>query len=258
MIKKIGGTINNLLSKDFRRKIVRKSSWNYFKKNINSYEFIELISDLKPVYEIEIFKKSHSQILQDIFVINKLNFKKKGFFVEFGATDGNILSNTYLLEKEFEWDGILVEPSKFYHEELKKNRSCNIDTRCVFSVSGEDILFNDLSNKLSTIDLFSDVDKHKRKRKNGNKYKVQTVSLEDLLEFYNSPKIIDYISIDTEGSEYEILSNFNFEKYKFRIITVEHNFTENRDKIKELLSQNGYKRVFVEHSKWDDWYIGEI
>lgn len=74
---------------------------------------------------------------------------------------------------------------------------------------------------------------------------------------YNSPNIIDYLSIDTEGSEYEILKDFNFTKYTFKIITVEHNFTENRSKIKNLLESKGYVRVFERFSKWDDWYISE-
>ena len=63
------------------------------------------------------------------------------------------------------------------------------------------------------------------------------------------------MSIDTEGSEYDILKDFNFEKYTFKIITVEHNFTKNREKIKNLLESKGYVRVYEKFSKWDDWYI---
>jgi len=52
---------------------------------------------------------------------------------------------------------------------------------------------------------------------------VKTISLEDLLGKYDAPSVIDYLSIDIEGSEFEILSSFNFEKYKFKIITGENN-----------------------------------
>jgi len=83
----------------------------------------------------------------------------------------------------------------------------------------------------------------------------KTISLEDLLGKYDAPSVIDYLSIDTEGSEFEILSSFNFEKYKFRIITCEHNYTENREKIHSLLNEKGYVRKYTEVSKFDDWFV---
>jgi hypothetical protein len=86
-------------------------------------------------------------------------------------------------------------------------------------------------------------------------YEVETITLGDLLETHAAPRIIDYLSIDTEGSEFEILSNFDFEKRLIRCITCEHNFTANRDKIFKLLSSKGYKRKFVEFSDCDDWYF---
>ena len=70
-----------------------------------------------------------------------------------------------------------------------------------------------------------------------------------------APKIIDYLSIDTEGSEYEILKNFDFKSYKLKVITCEHNYNENREKIYNLLSDNGYKRKLTKISKFEDWYI---
>jgi hypothetical protein len=76
-----------------------------------------------------------------------------------------------------------------------------------------------------------------------------------LLRKYKSPKYIDYLSIDTEGSEYEILNAFDFNEYKFGIITVEHNYTPEREKIFTLLSSKGYKRMYQDISLFDDWYI---
>ena len=72
---------------------------------------------------------------------------------------------------------------------------------------------------------------------------------------FMAPKIIDYLSIDTEGSEYEILKNLYFKNYKFKVITCEHNYNENREKIYNLLSDNGYKRKLTKISKFEDWYI---
>jgi hypothetical protein len=76
-----------------------------------------------------------------------------------------------------------------------------------------------------------------------------------LLDKYKAPRCIDYLSIDTEGSEYEILSNFDFERYQFRAITCEHNFQPAREKIYSLLTGKGYTRKFDKLSKFDDWYL---
>ena len=200
---------------------------------------------------------SKSQLRQDLFVLSELNFKFGGYFVEFGATNGIDLSNTYLLEEKFSWRGILAEPAKIWHQELSKNRKKSaIDVSCVWKSSGEVLIFNETSApELSTLDSFSDADIHVDFRKNGQKYQVSTISLNDLLEKYKSPRNIDYLSIDTEGSEFEILNSFNFDNYDIKIITCEHNFGENRDKIYTLLTSKGYERKFESVSLFDDWYV---
>ena len=72
---------------------------------------------------------------------------------------------------------------------------------------------------------------------------------------HQAPKVIDYLSIDTEGSELEILSAFDFTRYDIRLITVEHNFSDDRSKIHDLLRQNKFRRTFENLSRWDDWYV---
>ena len=196
-----------------------------------------------------------SQFGQDLFVLNELNFKKNGFFVEFGATNGINGSNTYLLENKFNWRGILAEPAKIFYNELNKNRKCFIETNLVWKNSKSRLLFHeDFAGGLSTIKKFTDHDTQIRKK--NKEYILETISLNDLLVKYNAPKIIDYLSIDTEGSEFNILNNFDFNKYKFRIITCEHNFTPNKNKIHKLLTKNGYVK---KHSSLvsfvDDWYV---
>jgi len=54
-------------------------------------------------------QKYYSQLGQDKWVLEKLDYKENGFFIEIGAYDGITLSNTYSLEKDFGWDGICVE-----------------------------------------------------------------------------------------------------------------------------------------------------
>jgi FkbM family methyltransferase len=196
---------------------------------------------------------SKSQLTQDIFVLASLNFKKEGFFVEFGSTNGLDISNTWLLEKQFGWNGILAEPSRNWHADLESNRLCFIEKKAVWSDSNNKMVFLETKEpELSTLLEFKDYDVNHRK---GLTYEVETISLMDLLEKYNAPRRIDYLSIDTEGSEFEILKSFDFDFYEFSVITVEHNFTEQRNKINELLIQKGYTQVLSDFSEWDDWYI---
>jgi hypothetical protein len=79
--------------------------------------------------------------------------------------------------------------------------------------------------------------------------------LQDLLVENNAPNLIDYFSIDTEGSEFDILNAFDFSKFTFKCITVEHNYHEVvRENIYQLLINNGYQRVLEHISAHDDWY----
>ena len=207
----------------------------------------------------DIRKKSKSQLKQDLFVLLETDFKENGFFVEFGATNGVDLSNTHILEKEFHWNGILAEPARAWHTDLQKNRSCSIEMNCVWSDSDSILDFNETNEtELSTITKYKDNDWASKKRQHGTIYPVSTISLVDLLIKHNAPKVVDYLSIDTEGSEYQILSNFDFDAYQFRVITCEHNYTPMREQIYDLLTSNGYQRKYVELSKWDDWYIKPI
>lgn len=199
---------------------------------------------------------SKAQLRQDLLVLLICQFKRDGYFVEFGATDGITLSNTYLLETKFGWRGILAEPGLSWHSELVKNRGCSVDTSCVWSESNKTLVFNETPYKeLSTIDAYSDKDLHSQARIEGKRYEVTTVSLNELLEIHGAPSHIDYLSVDTEGSEFEILNAFDFSRHSFSVITVEHNFSEQRNAIFQLLSSKGYKRAFENLSEFDDWYI---
>ena len=163
------------------------------------YELAELIdSQLLPNY-FENLNNSKSQFGQDLFVLSELGFKREGFFVEFGAANGVHFSNSYLLETEFGWDGILAEPAKKWHRDLVKNRTVNIEKDCVWSVTNEKLLFNEVQDgELSTLDAFSSCDIHRKLRKNGEKYEVNTISLNDLLKKYGAPSLIDYLSIQVQ------------------------------------------------------------
>jgi FkbM family methyltransferase len=199
---------------------------------------------------------SESQMKQDIFVQNILGYKQNGYFVEFGATDGVAYSNTLLLEKQFGWAGVVSEPAKAYQTDLAANRSCVVETRCVWSESNQMLQFNETTDfYLSTLNQFTNYDSFAKDRVTLEMYDVTTISLNDLLAAHNAPTDVDYISVDTKGGEIDILLTFDFAKYNVSVFTVNHDFTPERQQIYDLMLAKGYVRVANEVSFMDDWYI---
>jgi FkbM family methyltransferase len=198
--------------------------------------------------------KSKSQLQQDLLAVAVSGAKRNGYFVEFGATNGVDLSNTYLLEQELEWTGILAEPGKNWHRELMRNRKSSVVEKAVWTQSGKTLDFLEVfsSPELSTLSSFKKSDHHARK---GKSYKVETISLLDLLASNNAPHFIDFISIDTEGSELPILESFDFSRYSFGLMCIEHNYKTDRELISKLLESKGYVRILSTISEFDDWFV---
>ena len=198
---------------------------------------------------------SQSQLGQDLEVLKFYNNKENGFFVEIGASDGIIISNTYLLETQYKWKGICCEPIPSSFEKLLKNRPNSICyDKAVYTDSGLTLNF-DIANDFDLLSGISDhIDTHKSfVDKNKTVIQVQTISLLDVLSHANAPSFIEYMSLDTEGSEFEILRNFDFEKYTFGLIDVEHNYHESRrTEIKNLLLSKGY--IYKGANDFDDMY----
>lgn len=203
----------------------------------------------------------YSELKQDVLALCVSNNKRGGFFVEFGTMDGIFASNTYLLEKDWGWQGIVCEPGRTFHEDLYRNRCCQIDTRAVTGCSGDHLDFKETEVQLGLsglVDYFDPQERHARRRRtsSGNIYQVETVSLLDLLNQHQCPTHIDYISMDTEGSELAILENFDFSAYEIDLFTIEHNnHPTKRDQIKNLMESKGYVNILTDRSKYDDWYI---
>lgn len=234
---------------------------NRIQENSDAKMAIEFLAAMPAQHVAELIgllPESRGQLRQDLLALAACGMKRGGFFVEFGATDGIELSNTYLLENVFGWNGILAEPARKWHNSLRSNRRSPIDTRCVWSKSGETLSFRETEDGvLSTIDEYATADHHAKSRASASVYDVKTISLNDLLMDHNAPDLIDFLSIDTEGSELEILRHFDFSRYRFSIITCEHNHTSARAEIYSLLKKNGYRRVLENISAWDDWYLDE-
>ena len=201
---------------------------------------------------------SRSQLGQDLWVLEQLEWKQGGFFVEFGATDGVLLSNSWLLEKHFGWKGICAEPNPKLFERLQMNRTCTLSPACVYRTSGETMSFV-LADAYGGLEDLARDDQHVDKRDAyaaaGNTIQVTTTSLLDLLQQNDAPEVIDYLSIDTEGSELAILEGLDWSRYQIRCITVEHNFTKQRQGMRTLLEGQGYA---CREAQWDDWYWKQI
>jgi FkbM family methyltransferase len=266
MVKRSLKRFANLILERIGLRIVQSSSittyesiTNEYQKKFRSGADIPFLLSIPPIaipHVLRLATLSKSQIRQDLFVLTATDFKRGGYFVDFGATDGHSMSNSHLLEKEFGWRGIVAEPARMWHRKLRANRSASISTACVWSETGTRIEFSEVTiPELSTAKRYLGSDSHANSRKMSKTYLVDTISLNDLLEQFDAPSVIDYLSIDTEGSEFLILSNLDFSKWKFQAITVEHNFTEQRVQIYDLLISKGYRRVCIEASQFDDWYL---
>jgi hypothetical protein len=189
---------------------------------------------------------AYSQLGQDEWVVG-LYGKNPGFFVDVGFNDGIVFSNTYLLEKKG-WIGIGIDPFPFNY----KNRPR--------TMIYEDLVYDkpNITVDVCVCDVytgvFDDIRRHKEKTVGKPMVSLVTKTLECVLDVANCPKFIEYLSLDTEGSEHKILSSFDFNKYCFGCITVEHNHEkEKRKNIRNKLEENGYE--IYKQVKFDDWYI---
>ena len=210
--------------------------------------------DTCPEWLEKVKKTSCSQLGQDLWVLEQSAYKRNGFFVEFGATDGVLLSNTFLLEKGFAWQGICAEPNPKFFENLKINRRCTVSDNYISGETGKEVEFI-LASAYGSSQEYAREDGHCDKRiayrNAGQVTTIVSISLHDFLKQHNAPREIDYLSIDTEGSEYEILQAFPFDQWDIRLLTIEHNFTEHRVDIRKLLEREGYRCT---EQQFDDWY----
>ena len=202
--------------------------------------------------------KFYSQVGQDKWVCEYFNYKRDGFFLDIGAADGITISNTYYLEKELGWKGICVEPLKINFDKLISNRKCDCAHNAAYHKNKTVYFLGDGNDNLGG--HISDSSKYTES--------VEAVRLEEILKKYNSPKIIDYISLDVEGNEAEALMGFPFDDYEVILWTIEHNLHGGisgrllKANIMNIMFKNGYKiaKENIGTSPFypmEDWYINE-
>lgn len=204
-----------------------------------------------------------SQIGQDEFIDNFFLKKENGFFVDVGASDGKYFSNTYFFEKYRNWKGICIEPLPTEFNKLSLNRSSINLNLCVSDFEGEtdftyvEGFYDYPINMLSGIsDKYHSLHKERINQevnKCGGKIetiKVPVKKLQTIFDEFNVTEV-DFCSVDTEGSELDIIKSIDFDKTLIKVFIIENNYNESD--IKDFLESKGYAL----HSKirWDDVFV---
>jgi FkbM family methyltransferase len=203
---------------------------------------------------------SHPHHRQDRWVIERaLGRKRGGFFVDAGSgPDGIYNSNTYALESQLGWRGICIEAHPGRFRELAKNRSSILENVCLTD-SPREVRFT-LNHELpGTSAVLGELDDASREDDYDPSQRYEEIALpgvplHEILRRHSAPRVIDYLSMDIEGSEWPALKDFPFGEYTFLTMTVERNSSHYLD-LRRLLERNGYR--VVENYCIDDFYVHE-
>ncbi len=192
--------------------------------------------------------------------------KTGGYFVEAGAANGKAASSCYVLEQDFQWRGICIEPNPDFAKFLVENRPNSVHEQVCLSDKIEQVSF-----------VFADGDPYVAPYLNGIKenlenYKwdgkkvtdggtvtqMDAVPLADLLRKHNAPKVIDYAAFDIEGSELTVLESFPFDEYRFLAMSVESDEWV-WERMFKRLSSLGYREVSNPFSSitWEKYCVHE-
>jgi FkbM family methyltransferase len=192
----------------------------------------------------------NSQEKQDEYLEQNV-FKgyKNGVFMDIGAHDGVSINNTLYFEKYNNWKGYNIEPIKSVYDKLVINRPESININC--AICNNDGVADFISNTGYTemiSGLKDNFDPRHMKRLNkeltqmGGKseiIKVNTKKIETLCDEHNI-KHINYLSIDVEGAEFEVIKSINFDKVFIDVIGFENNYNDSSIPIIEYLQNKNY------------------
>ena len=202
-------------------------------------------------------EKFYSQYNQDEFLEKEVfNGYKNGFFVDVGAHNGISHNNTLYFEKNHNWTGINIEPIKSVFDKLCANRPDNINLNlAICNKDGETDFYCNTGYTEMISGIIETFDKRHLKRLNNenNKHgsktdiiKVPTKRLEGIFDEYNI-KHINYLSIDVEGAEFEVIKSINFNNIFIDVIGFENNYNDCSLPIIKYLIKNNY--IFLKKGK---------
>jgi len=208
----------------------------------------------------------YSQVGQDKFVDDFLKGKRNGKYLDIGSHNGIDFSNSYFFETQREWTGILIEPMEEEYAKLVSNRSDKNEflNVAVSNYSGT-AQFTKILGGYYGLNMISGlkqnlhekhIDRIGREARAVNAQVIDvTVPVRTIQSILDECEIyqFDFCSLDTEGSEYEVLQGIDFNKTKIDIFLIENNGYESRDKIEYFLNEKGYR--FTKSLEHDDVYI---
>ena len=192
----------------------------------------------------------YSQYKQDEYLETHI-FKgyKNGIFMDIGAHDGVSLNNTLYFEKYKNWSGYNIEPIQKVYDKLITNRPNSVNINCAVSNNDgtEEFICNTgYTEMLSGLKKTYDV-RHFYRLENENKQmgstteviRINTKKIETICNEYNI-KNINYLSIDVEGGEFEVIKSINFDKVFIDVIEFENNYNDTSIPIIQFLEEKNY------------------
>jgi FkbM family methyltransferase len=202
--------------------------------------------------------KFYSQVAQDRFLLeNFFRGRRGGVFLDIGAYDGETLSNTAFFERSMGWTGLCVEPLPSAFAKLTARRKALCENVCVADFEGEaDFLESDTASPdemmLSGMPAHFDPRHLERLEQRATTRVTRRVPVTKLSTLLTKHGLfdIDYCSIDTEGAELAILSDFDPDRFRIKVFTIENNWDDER--IPNLMAEKGYE--FFAKLEWDNVY----
>ena len=198
----------------------------------------------------------YSQFGEDKILAEIFNGKSKGLCIEVGANDGVNDSNTMYFEN-VGWNCILIEPNPVLCKMIRTSRNATLVEVAASDKNGETSLFvaegAERAHGVSTINSAEEaLNKIKSYGFTYSEVKVKTRLLNEILDGLKIDRVIDFISIDVEGHELEVLRGFSIERWKPTVFLVEDNSNFDNADVSNYLKRFGYLRFM--RTGVNDWY----
>lgn len=193
------------------------------------------------VTDYKIGRDGYSQFGQDVFLLKLFRGKRDLVFVDVGANEGVIESNTYMLERCLGWKGLCFEPLPSRFQYLISQRRCTAFKNCVAEKEGTVTMID--AGYMSSVEEYTPkYHKFRQVTHIKDRFNATCVVLKNVLRDYGVDKI-DYLSIDVEGAEIYVLRGIDFSKVKIKVISVEN--TYNMGEVHALMRKNGFRFKYV-------------